>query len=154
MKDKQWHFISEKSNFFIFAGRAQREVKRAMVRAGKEKKDNTQTVREGDKAQIRSCIYLIDILPLILIEILCPRACQRKPNPLPKDMQHCLKKNLDDDKVIFISSPLAHSLSPSLPTSLHRPCTSWKGEDKLNDTQRFYNTQQNLGMALLLLRRI
>lgn len=99
MKDKQWHFTSGRSNFFIFVGRAQGEVKRArqIWRAeepweqARRRRDSTQTVWEGDKAQIRSCIYLIDILPLILMEILSPRACQWKPNPPPKGYTALLK---------------------------------------------------------------
>lgn len=83
--------------------------------------------------QIRSCIYLIDILPLILMEILSPRACQWKPNPPLRDTQHCSKQNPDDDKVIFISSTLTHSPAPSFPLLFPFLAQAEKGEDKLND---------------------
>lgn len=95
-------------------------------------RDSTQTVWEGDKVQIRSCIYLIDILPLILMEILSPKACQWKPNPPLRDTQHCSKQNSDDDKVIFISSALT-APAPSFPPRFPFLAQAEKGEERLND---------------------
>lgn len=154
--------MSGKSNYFIFAGWAQGEVKRArqiwwaeeLWEQARRMRDSTQTVWEGDKVQIRSCIYLIDILPLILMEILSLRACQWKPNPPLRDAQHCSKQNSCDDKVIFISSALMHSPAPSFPPRFPFLAQAEKGEEKLNDKQHFYNTQHNSRMPLSLLRRI
>lgn len=88
-----------------------------------------RTVWGGDKVQIRSCIYLIDILPLILMKIVSPRTCQWKPNPTPRNIQHCSKQNLHDDKVIFISSAMKRSLAPSspisFPTEVQKERMSW-----------------------------
>lgn len=159
MKDKQWHFRSGNSNFIIFAGRAQGEVKRArqIWRAeepweqARRKQDSKQTVWEGDKVQIRSCIYLIDILPLILMEILSPRACQWKPNPPPRDTQHCSKQNPDDDKVIFISSAIKHSLAPSSPFLF--PSQKPRRREWVEWQVTLVNAQQNPGTTLLLPRR-